>query len=148
MQDAAPIIKKKPLNDWSRDELLSLPHRAWQTSAVYDSLLLLSTRRKHDSGWAMVAIIGVVNHMPTEVATACSDDVEWVLPPAIRFGERSEYAMGQMRMDCAFRSGAMHFWTRTARFKVGDALSSVTVEVLPIRADAAVQDVSQASGTA
>jgi hypothetical protein len=128
---AEPKVMKqrKKLNQWGRDELLKLPTRAWGEVSEYDSLLLLSTRRKHDSGWAIMAIIGVREHQPVEIACACCDDIEWKLPPMQKIGG-GVYSIGQMRMDCAMRSGALHAWARDAKFRVGMALSSTEVELL------------------
>ncbi len=121
--------QRKGLNQWGRDELLKLPTRAWDADSEYDSLLLLSTRRKHDSGWAIMAIVGVRDGQPVEIACACCDDIEWKLPTMQTVGGGA-YSIGQMRMDCAMRSGALHAWARKAKFRVGVALSSVEVELL------------------
>lgn len=121
--------QRKSLNQWGRDELLKLPTRQWDAESDYDSLLLLSTRRKHDSGWAIMAIIGVRDSQPVEIACACCDDIEWKLPPMVTVGGGA-YSIGQMRMDCAMRSGALHAWARKAKFRVGAALSSTEVELL------------------
>jgi hypothetical protein len=114
----------KSLNAWTRTELLNLPERAWAAETDYDSIMVLSTRRKHDSGWAIMAIIGVRGGHPVEVACGCCDDIEWKLPPMLR-------GIGQMRTDCAMRSGAIHFWAPGSTFRVGIALSSTPVELLP-----------------
>lgn len=120
----------RDLNSWSHKELMALPVRKWDDEKEYDSLLLLSTRKKHDSGWAVIAIIGVRDHRPEEIACACCDDIEWKLPAMTTFGN-GRWTTGQFRTDCAFRSGALHAWQRGARFKVGAALSSTTVEMIP-----------------
>lgn len=117
----------KSLNQWGRDELLNLPTRAWNAESEYDSLLILSTRRKHDSGWAIMAIIGVRDTQPVEIACECCDDIEWKFPPMVTVG--GVYSIGQMRMDCAMRSGALHAWARNAKLRVGAALSSTKVEL-------------------
>lgn len=119
----------KTLNDWTREELLSLPTRRWDESTTYDSLMLLSTGQQHDSGWAAIAVIGVRDHVPVEIASQCSDDIEWHLPDAKRYGKNGEFTIGQLRMDCAFASGAMHAWKRDCVFVVHEALSSLEVNV-------------------
>lgn len=118
-----------PLNLWMRKELLALPTREWPAVSEYDSLLLLSTGRKHDSGWAMMAIIGVRDLKPVEIACKYCDDIEWKFPPMSIVCD-GRYSIGQMRMDCALKSGALHAWTNRGKFRVGTALSSVTVELL------------------
>lgn len=116
------------LNLWLRRDLLALPTREWSAVSEYDSLLLLSTGRKHDSGWAMMAIIGVRDLKPVEIACRHCDDIEWKFPPMSIVGN-GLYSIGQMRMDCALKSGALHAWTNLGKFRVGVALSSVTVEL-------------------
>lgn len=112
----------------SRKELLALPTRKWDAEGVeYDSLVLLSTRKKHDSGYAMIAIIGCRKGEPVEIAAQCCDDVEWVLPEPIR---RGDFLFGQVRMDCSMKNGALHVWSNDAvAFRVGRALSSTSVKV-------------------
>jgi len=119
---------KKSLNAWTREELLALPVRAWGVESRYDSLLLLSTGEAHDSGWGMMAVIGVRDLQPVEIACQCCDDIEWKFPPMCMYGQ---WSTGQIRMDCAIGSGALHPWARDMQFYVGAALSSITIEVLP-----------------
>ncbi len=122
--------QNKSLNDWSRKELMALPVREWGISSEYDSLLLLNTRKKHDSGWAVMAIIGVSAGKPVEIACNCCDDIEWKFPPMKTIGDWKPVSIGQMRMDCAFSSGALHAWKHQAKFRVGVALSSTEIELL------------------
>lgn len=117
------------VNEATKDYLLSLPRRDWSVDSQYDSVLILSTGEAHDSGWAMMYVIGVVNHKPVEIASDCSDDIEWKLPP-MKSLAGGDITIGQMRMDCAIASGAVHAWKHGARFKVGLALSSVTIELV------------------
>lgn len=117
----------KTLNDYTRKELLALPQRAWDKETIYDSLLVIPSNEKHDSGWAYINIIGVVEGKPTEIVTTCSDDIEWKSPAPKMY---EDFALGQIRTDCAFKSKALNFWSREYQFKVGCALSSITVELL------------------
>ncbi|MDE2106797.1 MAG: hypothetical protein KGL39_56805 [Patescibacteria group bacterium] len=120
------------VNDWPKSALLALPHRKWNNDRPrYDSLLILSTGKKHESGWAKIAIIGVKKQNPVEVCTVCSDDIEWILPPAKTFGPNAEYSLGQFRTDCAIKSGALHVWCQGGKFRVGESLSSTAIELFP-----------------
>jgi len=122
----------KSINQWGRTELLNLPRRKWDKESEYSSLLLLSTRRKHDSGWAMIAIIGVRDGVPVEIACDCCDHIAWKLPPmrTVRGGPFFFYPTEKMNMDCALRSGALHAWADKTKFRVGPALSSIDVTLL------------------
>ena len=110
------------INKWSRADLLQLPRRCWSAESEYESVLLLSTRRRHaGSGWAIMAIIGVNDAAPTEVACICADDIAWAMPAGLP----------PLRTDCALRSGAIHIRAPEYRFRVGVALSSTCISVLP-----------------
>jgi hypothetical protein len=122
----------KSINQWPRSALLALPHRKWDNeSPRYDSLLIFSTGKKHDSGWAMMAIVGVRKQQPVEICTCCSDDIEWKMPAARLFGFAKEFTIGQYRSDCAIKSGALHVWTDAGEFKVGASLGSTDIELCP-----------------
>jgi len=119
----------KELNQWTHKELMALPHRAWNnTEKLYKYLMIVSTRKKHCSGWAAIAIIGCVEEQPTEIATMCSDDIDWRLPPMKSHGYN--FVIGQFRTDCAIKSGALRVWKSGAKFKVGDALSSTEITMV------------------
>ena len=117
----------KDLNQWTRKELLSLPKREGRTKSVYDSILLLSTRKRHASGWAMMFVIGVNNGEPVEIASSHSDDVEWVLGS----DTNGSYKTNRIRVDCPLASGAIQVWSLYRRFQVREALSSLAIELIP-----------------
>lgn len=117
----------KDLNKWTRKELLSLPKREWCTKSVYDSVLILSTRKRHISGWAMMFVIGVNNGEPVEIASSRSDDVGWVLGS----DTNGSYKTNRISMDCPLTSGAIQVWSQYRRFRVGEALSTITIELVP-----------------
>lgn len=131
MSDVSNSVKT--LNQWSHAELMALPIRSWSAKSEYESLMVVSTRRKHDSGWAVMAIIGVRRGQPIEIAVCCCDDIEWkVAKPLTHYpmhGGRT-FSVGQFRSDCCLRSGALHVWGRHLKFSVGPALSSTHIEVL------------------
>lgn len=53
---------------YGKRELLNLPQRPWNTdSSRYDGLLLVSTKRKHDSGYCNFAVIGERKGKPVEL---------------------------------------------------------------------------------
>lgn len=105
------------MNRWKRKELLALPIRKWDSPSEYDSLLLVPTGKKHDSGWALISIVGVRKGEPVEQAAHC-DDIGWqVVAP-------TDYE--HLRMDCLYPAGVMHAWGR-GKFVVGASLGSTRV---------------------
>jgi hypothetical protein len=117
----------KDINNWTKGELLALPHRPWQDGAGYHSILILNTSKLHDSGYRRIILIGCKRYVPTEIITSVSDDVE------IKAGVTSTLQgleIGNIRMDCLKRSGAFRLWSwdEDREFYVGHALSSITIE--------------------
>jgi hypothetical protein len=113
------------LNVLTKKQLLDLPVRRWDEVTFYDSLLIFSTGEKHHSGWAVMTVIGVNKMTPKEVACLCCDDIEWIFPQA--------FTAGQLRTDCALKSGAIHFWSghnSSRKFRVGKSSSSLTINLI------------------
>lgn len=108
---------KKHLNKWSRKELLALPQRECGSISTYDTILVFSTGRKHDSGWACMTTIGVIDGVPKEVITQGIDDIEWKIPGAL------------LCTDCTLKARALHFWVVKGQFVVREALSSIEITV-------------------
>lgn len=113
----------KTLCQWSRSELLALPLRKWDdTRPTYDSVLILPTGKMHDSGWGLIAVIGVRKEQPVHICSCCSDDISWNYPSTIT-----------MRMDCCLKSGALRMRASNADpsdvFKVSASLSSITISI-------------------
>lgn len=118
-----------------RKELLALPQRGWNTASEYDSLLLVPTAEKHDSGFTIIAIVGVAKGIPVEIAATC-DDICWSFPTSHPY-DRMTPGLHRMvmRTDCLWPSGIMHVWASgehyfKGRFRVGASLSSVDVTLL------------------
>ena len=103
-----------------RKDLLSLPVREWNKTSQYDGVCIVPTGKKHDSGWALMAIVGMNNHEPVEIAAYC-DDLIW-------HGEEMFFAHG-MRTDMYYPSGIARMWGDAVVFEVGEALSSTSIKI-------------------
>lgn len=99
-------------------DLLKLPERKWDEEAIYSSIAIINTKRKHDSGWALMAIVGLnEKQKPIEIAAYC-DDICW------------DFNGLSFRNDMFYPAGIIHFWSRQAKFKVGISLSSTDVTLI------------------
>lgn len=125
--------------------LLQLPRRKWDVESVYDSIILVPTGAKHDSGWGLIAIVDVVGGKPSsaEIAAVC-DDVRWSFPVRHPYGEMQPGINRRiLRTDCYWPGRLQRFWASgesyfSGRFKVGFALSSTDVTlVLELRGEPA-----------
>jgi hypothetical protein len=101
-----------------REDLLSAPQRDWQKHSTYKEIFVVPSRKKHDSGWHVMVIVGVKDDGSLEQAAWC-DDICWNVDSM-----KKEYTM---RTDCTYPSGIMHFWN--ALFTVGTSLSSTDITV-------------------
>jgi hypothetical protein len=100
-------------------KLLALPVRQWNKIKVYSSIALVNTKKKHDSGWALMAIVGLDDFRnPIEIAGFC-DDIEW------DFG-------GLLFRNDMFPSGIIHFWSKEASFEVGFVCSTTTIKLIKL----------------
>lgn len=108
-----------------RSDFDTLPHRAsWNMETVYDTILLFPTKRKHDSGYACMMIVGVNGGNAVEIAANGPDDICWHVPA------KTHVYRPNLRNDCILKNGGMQFHGH-GKFKVGRLLSSIDVTFLP-----------------
>jgi len=102
-------------------DLLSLPMRKWaeETDTLWDGIIILPSRRLHESGWKRMALIGCVGAVPELILATGCDDICWDIQ-----GEG-------LHTDCLPSIHAIHMWSRKLTFQVGMALSTVDVVVRP-----------------
>jgi hypothetical protein len=100
-------------------ELRKLPLADCKAKTIYDSIILVNTRKKHDSGYALMAIIGLdEKQKPIEIVGFC-DDVKWNFN-GLTFSN-----------DMFYPSGVIHFWSTEAKFAVGPCFSTTDIMLLP-----------------
>lgn len=126
---------KKLAKQIKRADLLKLPIRKWDESKVYDALYIVPTGKKHDSGYSLIAIVGVLQdkQQMAEIAAYC-DDICWSFPlrhPYDHAGKHSHV----LRIDCLYPSGIFRVWGSgenyfKGRFRVGASLSSTDVDLV------------------
>lgn len=120
----------------TRKALLKSPVRAWDdTEREYDALLLVPTGTKHDSGFMLIAVIGV--NYPKEAGEdvgyeicSFSDDVSCCFP----MREIADQVYPWVRMDCYYPQGVLRYHG-DGKFRVGPGLSSVTLHFRPRQAE-------------
>jgi len=44
--------------NYTRKELLALPKRDWDKETIYDSIAVVPSGKKHESGYGLIAIVG------------------------------------------------------------------------------------------
>ena len=71
----------------SRTGLLKGRARDWAEKSTYQNIFVVPTRKKHDSGWMLMAIVGMLPDGSYELAAWC-DDICWNMQVS-----RPEYSM-------------------------------------------------------
>lgn len=108
----------------NRKNLLAQKQRAWDKNSTYDKIYIVPTRRKHDSGYMVMAIVGVTQlktKIRYEIAGYC-DDICWKFQ-----GLNSLDLEWAVRTDCEYPSGIIRFWSNYCKFEVGCSLSSTDI---------------------
>jgi hypothetical protein len=98
-------------------DLRKLPFREWNKATTYSSLLVISSGKRHSSGYSIMYIVGLnENFKPIEIAAAC-DDICWKMNG------------GSFRNDMHYPSGIMHYWSREYTFEVGISISTTDISL-------------------
>lgn len=64
----------KHFSEWTRKEFEALPRADWTNDVgEVDSLIILPTRRKHDSGFRCMEFVTIQKGKPTYIVGGCSD---------------------------------------------------------------------------
>ncbi len=115
--------------NYTRKELLALPERVWDKETTYDSIAMVPSGKKHDSGYALIAIVGFDTDSkdPVEIAAYC-DDLCYCFPYGIPI---QPYDLPVLQTDMYYPSCITHIWSREHLFKIGGSLSSTHVYLLP-----------------
>ena len=112
------------LNTIKREELLNLPQKDFNKIETYEWIIVVPTRRKHDSGWRLMALVGgkkVGDHYePVELIGYC-DDINWKFPKNMNHNI--------LRSDMTL-SNCIRIWSNNHVFKVGTCISSTDIEII------------------
>lgn len=117
-----------------REELLALPQKPFNEERIYQYILVVPTKRKHDSGWRLMALVGGTKitdniYKPTELIGYC-DDINWILPENKNNSKNIiERYKNRIRTDMTL-SNCIRMWSNNHVFKVGCCTSSVDIEII------------------
>ena len=124
----------KDVNKWTRKEFEALPHRKWNEDiGEFDSLIIPPKRYIHDSGFACMDFIAVVEGEPKYLLAGGSDVVhingiggygwKWFE----RFGTIPEKVKPiSWSIDCLKTSKLLRLFSNS-KLKAGEALSSFEI---------------------
>ena len=98
----------KTIHDWKKRELLKLPFNR-DSNVHYESFLLVPDGKKHESGWGWIAMIGLIDDIPTCIAGYC-DSLTVFDKWDIEHGYSD--SVPHVRFDATYPSGILHLWVR------------------------------------
>ena len=106
------------IEKYKLSKLRKLPFR--NGIGTYNSIAIIPSGIIHDSGFAVMYIIGLNKEQePIEIACSC-DDLCWKMP-------QTEY---DFRTDMYFNNSVIHFWSRKYNFRISESLSSTDVYLI------------------
>ena len=121
------------IDDMTRKEFEALPFREdWGKSDDFDALIILPTRRIHDSGYRCLDFIGVRKNVAVCRLSGCSDVIHFDGIGGYRIGwpGREGLTQGHWNIDCLKKSGLLRIWTDTGPTRAGSALSSFEIHAV------------------
>ncbi|HYW34168.1 MAG TPA: hypothetical protein VE868_02070 [Balneolaceae bacterium] len=122
--------KQKQVSQWTREEFESLPLREWNENiGEFTSLIILPTRRIHDSGFRNMDFVAVKEDIPVCRLSGCSDVLH--LDGIGGYGQWNGSIPDSIppkgwSIDCLKTSGLLRLFSR-GKLKVGQALSSFEI---------------------
>jgi hypothetical protein len=83
---------EKHFTEWTRKEFEALPRADWKNDVgEVDSLIILPTRRKHDSGYRCMEFVIIQKGKPTYIVSGCSGVINLAGIGGYNVGEHNFY---------------------------------------------------------
>ena len=126
------------INKMTRKEFESLPLKdRWDEYIECNSLIILPTRRKHDSGFRCMDFIAVKDNTPICRLSGCSDVIHLDGIGGYGFNWAKKYSSvpslippSGWSIDCLSTSGLLRIWPNSGKMITGASLSSFEIYVL------------------
>lgn len=122
------IMTQTDICKLKRDELLALPQKPFTEIHQYESILVVPTRKKHDSRWRLMALVGCKevdgkHSIPVHIIGYC-DDINLLFDKIVPKWHQA------LRCDMTL-SNCLKFWSNYFDFEVGCATSSTDIHLIP-----------------
>jgi hypothetical protein len=116
-------IQDKNIEEMTRKEFEELPLRGWDEDiGKFDSLIILPTKRKHDSGFGAMDFVACKGTLPICRLSGCSDVIH--LGGMLNREHLSDYSWS---IDCIYKSKLLRIFYHRHELSVGPAISSFEV---------------------
>jgi len=126
------------INKMTKKEFESFPVRKWNEDIKFNSIVILPSRRLHDSGYRLMDFVAIRAGKVICRLSGCSDVIHVDGIGGFGYNWNEKYKgcptlvpPSGWNIDCLPRSGLLHIWPRSNSMTVGDALSSFEIFHLP-----------------
>lgn len=123
----------KHIGNMTRKEFLAVPSRAnWRETVECDSIVLIPTRQKHESGYRKIIAVACKGGYPLCRVTSVSDRLDLVGYDYLTTDRMAplKSVVESWRIDCLPKSNLFNIWTRRT-LRVGADGSSIDIEGFP-----------------
>lgn len=119
---------EKSFELWTRKEFEALPYREWNEEIVCDSLVILPTRRMHDSGFRCMDFVAIRGNKPICRCSGCSDVIHLggIGGNNYAFNKQGIPKKTAWSIDCLKSSGLLRVFC-DHKLVLGSALSSFEI---------------------
>jgi len=122
-------MTQKHISNMTRKEFLEVPPRCnWASPEYCTSVVVVPTRRMHDSGFRCMIVVACMDGYPVARVTECSDVINLKSYDYCNSGRMIDvtkipYAWN---VECLRKSGLLNFWTNM-KLEVECAVSSLGI---------------------
>lgn len=124
----------KDMNYWTKRQLKAVRMRDWDEDiGEFDSLIILPTKHKHDSGYACMDFVAVKDNKPLALLSGCSDviHIDGIGGFGYKWLEKYNKCPDAIKpigwnIDCLAKSGLLRIFTDKP-MRVGNVLSSFQI---------------------
>ena len=102
----------------TRKSLLQLPKRNYNSKSTYNSIIILNSRKKHESGYSVMYIVGCIDNEPIEIIANYCDSIDW------------EFNGLKLGTDMLYPSGLVQFFGINCKLEVGLSLSTTYIKLI------------------
>jgi hypothetical protein len=115
------------IDDMTREDFGKLPHRKWDETITCESIVILPTRRKHDSGYRCLDFVAVVKNEAVCLLSGVSDVIHIDGIGGYGYEFPSLVPPSGWSIYCLPKSGLLRIWPMSQKIICGVALSSFEV---------------------
>ena len=102
----------------TRKSLLQLPKRNYNIKSTYDSIIIVNSRKKHDSGYSIMYIVGCIDNEPIEIIGNYCDSIDW------------QFNSLKVGVDMLYPSGLVRFFGINCKLEVGFSVSTTYIKLI------------------